>query len=296
MKKLMLFGLGAIASIAVLTSCKKDEVIPEGPKITFANGTTYKAKSTDSSYTFIANIEAAGELKEIKLFDVSDASKETQIGAPITSFNSATKHTLNNKVDLISKTGEIKVKVSVTDKKEQTNSAIFIITKYGAINFYSAKIMGAQYNNGTGSFLSTSTGTIYSKTEAKTNASLVDFVYSYRGANMLAFIAAPSDALLDATVNIKVENWTKLNSTKFKLSTLTIADFDAIEDDSKFSSVDLTATNFLDLKEGNVVYFKTEAGKLGVFKVKSINKGLTGPTDFDKYQSGSIEIDVKVQQ
>jgi len=300
MKKLMLFGLGALASISVLTSCKKDEVIPEGPKVTFVNGATYEAKAEDASYTFIASIEAAGELKEIKLFDVSNANNETQMGTTITKFDSDTKHTLNQKVDLTGKTGEIKIKVTVTDKKDQTNSSTFTIKTYkvpaGAINTYSAKIMGAQYNNGTGSFLSTSTGTIYSKTEAKTNASLVDFVYSYRGANMLAFIAAPSDALLDATLNIKVENWTKLNSTKFKLSTLTIADFDAIEDDSKFSSVDLTATNVLDLKEGNVVYFKTEAGKLGVFKVKSINKGLTGPTDFDKYQSGSIEIDVKVQQ
>jgi hypothetical protein len=35
--------------------------------------------------------------------------------------------------------------------------------------------MGAQFNNGLGSFLSTSNGTVYSQTDAKTNASLIDF-------------------------------------------------------------------------------------------------------------------------
>ena len=295
----MLFGLGALASISVLTSCKKDEVIPEGPKVTFVNGATYEAKAEDASYTFIASIEAAGELKEIKLFDVSNANNETQMGTTITKFDSDTKHTLNQKVDLTGKTGEIKIKVTVTDKKDQTNSSTFTIITYkvpaGAINTYSAKIMGAQYNDGVGSFFSTSNETVYSKTAAKTNASNVDFVYSYRGANMLAFLAAPSDTILDKTLNVKAESWSVYNSTKFKLSTISELDFDGITDDSKFIG-DFTDTKVLNLQKGNVVYFKTQGGKLGLFRVKAINKGTKWNTAINEYQDGSIEIDVKVQK
>ena len=103
---------------------------------------------------------------------------------------------------------------------------------------------------------------------------------------------------MDPTVNIKAENWTKYNSTKFKLSSLSASDFDAINDDLSFSfGESLTETNVLNLKVGNVVYFKTEAGKLGVFKVKAINVGTTlNKDDIQKYQDGSIEIDVKVQK
>ncbi len=296
MKKLMLFGLGVFASLSVLTSCKKDEVLPEGPKITFANGDKYQAVAKELKYTFIANIEAAGELKEIKLFDVSDATKETQIGTAITKFDSDTKHTLNHTIDLVGKSGEIKIKVTVTDKKDQTNSSIFIVTTYETIYKYSAKIMGAQYSKDKTSYLSTSNGFVYNKTEAKTNASSIDFVYSYRGGDYLAFIAAPSDVLLDPTVNIKAENWTKYNSTKFKLTSLSASDFDAISDDSKFSVEDFTETNVLNLKVGNVVYFKTEGGKSGVFKVTAIKEGTAGGDLVQKYQDGSIEIDVKVQK
>jgi hypothetical protein len=52
-----------------------------------------------------------------------------------------------------------------------------------------------------------------------------------------------------------------------------------------------------DLKPDNVVVFKTAGGKYGYFRVKSINVGTTtGKDDIQKYQDGSIEIDVKVQK
>ena len=291
----MLFGLGVVASLSVLTSCKKDEVVPEGPKITFANGADIQVDDTTSSYTFVANIEAAGELKEIKLFKVTEKGEE-QLGTAITSFNTKTSYVLNHKIDLVNFKGEIKIKVSVTDSKNQTNSSNFTVKKPGSISSYSAVIMAAQFNEG-GSFLSTSNGTVYKKTDVKTNASLIDLVYSYRGADMLAFIAAPSDTILDKTLNIKADAWSVYNSTKFKLSSISSQDFDLIKNDSKYSEItNLVNTKVLNLKVGNVVAFETAAGKLGYFKVKAINQGTTGANDIQKFQYGNIEIDVKVQK
>jgi hypothetical protein len=58
----------------------------------------------------------------------------------------------------------------------------------------------------------------------------------------------------------------------------------------------LSDTHVFDLKVGEVVAFKTAAGKFGFFKVKSINQGIQGGDDIQKYQDGDIEIDVKVQK
>jgi hypothetical protein len=293
MKKVLLFGLGVIASISVLTSCKKDELA--APTVSFQNAkTTYVAESVnDTVYETTITIDAPAKLETIKVFKVTDSGKTTE--RIITDFTSSTQHVFQYKF----RAG--KYEIEATDKDNQTSSAYFTFTAYtapaGEIVSYATKIMGAQYNNGVGSFLSTSNGTVYGKADAKTNATLVDFVYSYRGGNYLAFLAAPSDALLDATLNIKAENWSTYNSTKFKLSALTTTEFDAITDDSKFSAVTgLTETNVLNLQVGNVVYFKTAAGKLGVFKVKAINEGTNGGDAVQKYQDGSIEIDVKVQK
>lgn len=293
MKKLMLFGLGVIASLSVLTSCKKDELA--APTVSFQNAkTTHVAENVnDTVFETTITVDAPAKLESIKVFKVTDSGKSTE--RIITDFTSSTQHVFQYKF----RAG--KYEIEATDKDNQTTSAYFTFTGYtapaGEIISYSTKIMGAQFNNGVGSFLSTSNGTVYGKADAKTNASLVDFVYSYRGGDMLAFLAAPSDAILDATLNIKAENWTKYNSTVFKLSSLTTTEFDAITDDAKFvNTTGLTDTKVLKLQVGNVVYFKTESGKLGVFKVKAINEGTNGGDAVQKYQDGSIEIDVKVQK
>jgi hypothetical protein len=301
MKKLMLFGLGVLTSISVLTSCKKDEVTIDSPTVSFQNneiaytGTTENDLSRDITIT----VEAAGKLSIIKIYKVTDSGKTTL--KTINDFNSTTQHLFVQTFTIEKNSGVNKFEVEVTDKENNTTSKVFTFTAYsvsaGAITSYSTKIMGAQFNNGIGSFLATSNGTIYSKTDAKTNASLIDFVYSYRGGNYLAFLAAPSDALLDATVNIKAENWSVYNTTKFKASSLSSSDFDAITNDTEIATITgLTETNVLNLQVGNVVAFKTATGKLGYFKVKAINEGVAGGDAVQKYQDGSIEIDVKVQK
>jgi hypothetical protein len=294
MKKLMLFGLGVVASLSVLTSCKKDELA--APTVSFQNAkTSYEATSvTDTVFETTITVDAPAKIETIKIYKVTESGKSTE-KLISSNFTSSTQHIFQYKF----RAG--KYEIEATDNENQTTSAFFTFTAFtpqaGEIVSYSTKIMGAQFNNAVGSFLSTSNGTIYSKTDAKTNSSLIDFVYSYRGGNYLAFIAAPSDALLDPTVNIKAESWTKYNSTKFKLSTLTSNDFDAITDDSNFTfGAQLTETNVLSLNVGNIVYFKTDAGKLGVFKVKAINEGTQGGDAVQKFQDGSIEIDVKVQK
>jgi len=294
MRKIKLLSLGLVSTLFLMVSCNKNKDLA-APTIAFQNGVNSHTGASESDTVFetTITIDAPAELSIVKVFKVTASGKTTE--QTISDFTSKTQHIFQYKFT------EGNYEIEATDKNDQTTAANFTFTAYAApagdISTYSAKILGAQFNNGAGSFFSTTNGTVYSKTEAKTNASIVDFVYSYRGGSMLAFIAAPSDTILDKTLNIKAESWSTYNNTMYKASSLTSADFDAISNDAMFSGITgFTDTKILNLSVGQVVYFKTAAGKLGVFKVKAINKGTAGSNDIQLYQSGSIDIDVKVQK
>jgi hypothetical protein len=303
MKKLLLFGLGVIASLSTLTSCKKDEVVIASPTVTFLNGVKdYTAKESDTAYTFVADIEAAGEISSIKIFEVATDGGENQKES-ITKFDSDTKHSVKYTVQLANLVTSKKFKITVTDKKDVTTSAVFTITAYtkpaGAINSYTAKLLGAQYAS-TGSFFAATTGTVYTANDAKTNYDLIDLVYYYGGSTNNATIGSPKDTLIQNAHNKTVgfTTWTKYNETMFKSTTITSSEFDAITDDSKLTAL----SNFSDSHQNNlakdrVFAFKTEKGKLGFVKIIAINRNTSaGGTDQNQFQFGSIEIAVKVQK
>lgn len=292
----MLFGLGVFASLSVLTSCKKDEVLPEGPKISFANGASYSATESDTSHTIVVDVEAAGELKEIKLFDVSNENSENQIGATITKFNSDTKHTINHKIDLIGASGIIKLKVSVTDKKDQTNSSTFVLTTFSkAINSYDAVLVGGNlnYSGDFGCFYSSTNNLAYNLNNAKNNSELVDFIYAY-GPTYKAHLAAPSDKVM---VQGLAANLSTKNITTITKMALTSEQFDAISKDSELAKLTFgTDTYVKELNAGDVVAFKTVKGKIGLVKIVEIKPSTEGATDVEKYGKGTMKIQVKVQK
>ena len=302
----MLFGLGVFASLSVLTSCKKET--PAAPTITFANSeNSYFGKDIDdTSRQVTITIDAPADLSAIKIFKVTDAGKSTE--KLISDFPSKTQHVFTYTFSILPNSGINKFEVEVTDKENQTTSSYFTFTAYtkaaGDITSYGVKIMGAQFNNGLGSFLSATNGTVYSSADAKTNASLIDFAYCYRGVTSdvtyKAVIGAPSDDAIKTghSGTTGFSSWSTYNTTMFKVSSLSASDFDAINNDSQMTAITgLTDTHVFDLKENDVVAFKTAAGKYGFFKVKAINVGTTlGKDDIQKYQDGSIEIDVKVQK
>jgi hypothetical protein len=130
MKKLLLFGLGVIASLSTLTSCKKDEVVVAPPTITFLNGVNqYTASASDLNYTFVADVVADGEIASIKIFEVKTDGTEIQ-DSLITKFDSDTKHAVKYTVKLADVVTSKKFKITVTDKKDVTTSAVFTITAF----------------------------------------------------------------------------------------------------------------------------------------------------------------------
>lgn len=158
----------------------------------------------------------------------------------------------------------------------------------GEINTYSAILMGGQLNANLGSFLATTTGTVYQLADAKTHASAVDILYFY-GTTKAATLASPDDADAATVSDLDLGNFSKLNATRFGTSTLSSSDFAAITDDTDIANISgLSATKANNLSANTVLSFKTEAGKIGLILVKEI----TGTTGADR----AIKIDVKVQK
>jgi hypothetical protein len=186
-------------------------------------------------------------------------------------------------------------KFIVTDNNDLTASKSFTITVEqtgGPIKSWTTTLGSHQSN--TGSSFASITGEVFQMTEAKANSTLIDFMYYY-GASNLATIAAPDDA--DAatvfTGTAALSTWTTKNSTRFKTTSLTAANFDAIADDLLIVS---NATGASDTDEnqlavGNVIAFMTDAdkaggSKMGLIKITTINTGA----------GGSMVIAVKVQE
>ena len=309
MKKLLLFGLGVIASISTLTSCKKDEVAIASPTVTFLNGVKdYPAKESDTAYTFVADVEAAGEISSIKIFEVATDGGENQKES-ITKFDSDTKHSVKYTVQLANLVTSKKFKITVTDKKDVTTSAVFTITPFtkpaGAIEEFKATLLGSQYAK-EGSFFSTTNGSVYTVANSAASSSLIDLIYYYSGDGTVgqstsgngATIGGADDTNILGVYN-GISSWSTKNKTRFTTlsPSVSVSEFDALNDDSKIAVIsDFNETKKIGLAEGNIIAFKTAAGKKGLVKINKLTKGLNTVTNKDDYQFGTIEIVVKVQK
>lgn len=161
---------------------------------------------------------------------------------------------------------------------------------------YEAKIMGGQTNSTLGSFYSISEDSVYFKAGTDLNPEKIDFIY-YFGLNSgdSSVITAPSDPVFnlpsDQTPFTSVKSWTVKNNTNFLKLSLSSNTFVDMKNDSLLGTEldsNVVATKITKLKIGDIVGFKTAAGKLGAYKVRAINNanGLVR----------SITIDVKVQE
>jgi hypothetical protein len=192
--------------------------------------------------------------------------------------------------------GDYVYSFTVTDKNDLTANKSFTITVEqtgGPIKSWTATL-GA-HQAAAGSSFASITGDVYQMDDAKTNSTLIDFLYFY-GAINHATIAAPDDATA-ATVFNNVNNglstWSTKNSTRFKTTSLTAENFDAIADDLLLVSNATGASDSYknELAVGDVIAFVTDADKTGGAKM-----GLIKIVSITPEANGSMQIAVKVQE
>ncbi|MBP7461668.1 MAG: hypothetical protein KBA26_10305 [Candidatus Delongbacteria bacterium] len=269
-----------------LMVCSSDE--DEDPTITgfTANGqSAYEGNHAGGStvnFEFIAG-KGSKELKSYKVQQQISGNVTTLVQNDITGDPSTKAITYSYTVPTSATAGStITLVFTVKDEDANEVSKTYTITVSTATaDFYSYSITLGAHENVTGSFYCAlgETGTVYTLSTAKTNASSVDLVYYYGATNKSA-MAAPSDASLDAFTSLNVTTWATRNATKLhKVS----GKFDSAATSTAIQNayVESSASGLvINLAVNEEVAFKTVSGRYGVLKIASIDTGTAGKIVF----------------
>ncbi len=300
MKKLnYLLAFVLITSVSIITSCSKDSTNTDVlPTISFTGGTGYTSAD--------ATLAAGADIK-VGISAFSNSSTKTKLNhfkvvrtfnnVPFTALDSTLTATDAFNITLSSyaypEAGTERWTFTITDKDGQSAEIAFNITTTaasGPISSYTSTILGSYANPTLGSSFASADGTVYLLADAKTNSAKIDWMYYY-GATNFATLASPGDATVTQVFagSNGPASWSVRNDTKFaKVSLPTGTTWDAITNDAAIIAL---ASGISDTKEtaltvGQILAFKTAAGKMGLIRIDAIS----GTTD------GTITYAAKVQQ
>lgn len=305
-KTIQIIAIAAFTVSIMATSCSKDETtttILGVPSISLTD--SFGTNTIDTTNFFVkpfmkfsASPSAGTTLDSAKL--------EIKVnGVPYTAdefmeLDSTEKKGMENTIPVSAFTSKLPLNVgntltfifSVKDSKKQVKSStlVYTVIKDNGIVASTEIELGAQSNTtipykflGLANNFTTYTAGISGT--AKSNSGNIDFVYYYGPTDKNTF-AAPSN-LDGAKVvwNSEINMWPKQNRTKFKVSTLTIGEFDSIKNNTKkddvFANIDFatgTTDKVTSIAVGNVYAFQTASGVKGLAKFTSISNDNTGST------------------
>jgi hypothetical protein len=286
--------LVVVASIATLgffsTSCKKDASV--APTITLSANCVKDAAtiSLGDSITIEFTVTADNKLKTVEIIDDSSKTVKsfTDVTAALYTYKFAPKSV-----------GSKKYNINVTDSKDlKATSTLSITVEALSYNAYTTTLLYAPTADKTSkTFFSSTTGTTYDVTGFSSNSATIDFGYFY-GASNHATLASASDYLTTAYDIATLYPSATKNVTTFAKATVTYASITKSADIASAYTTGTLATDGSNpaggatrvklLAAGNVIAFKTAAGKYGVANVVA-----TSGTDA---AGGSITLDVKVQK
>lgn len=272
-----------------LFSCKSDEPSPEARILVTPESSTIEIGQTA---LFQYSVDSKINLKEIKI-----STKDKILQTITTNFLTPTKHEgefdLTGKRTEIGKIIEITIDAMDTDNNSTKRTVLVKVNDASTLLVFKeyTVTLGAQANTEKGSFLDVNAGESYNLEDAKVNGTKLQLVYGY-DQNKKAIIGSPNDATIN-TLFTDTENglqtWTFKNQNRFKATTLTKADYDAITDgriireaysegtkpantDGEFDY----ASQINNLTRGSIFLFQTTAGKEGLVYVSEVTQGGTG--------------------
>ncbi len=270
------FGLFLLSTLFIastfLTSCSKDDDPVVGfPSIDFKGGAdyTFEDVTITTNDDILVGINAAmhnetkKKLTHFKLELVSDNSSVTLVDSSFSADNFSADYMIS-----FSETGQLTLNAKITDEDNRSDEASFQITvEEGGVKVKkNADVTLGSWNDAIGSFYDTQNEAVYTISAAKENQETVDFIF-FKGATNQNTFAAPDDEDVNTIETFQLNDWTVKNETRFMLSDMTAAEFDAIGEYHIFPEFTGTGSRINNLENGDVVYFRTEAGKHGYIKV-----------------------------
>lgn len=269
----------SIASLAVLSSCKKDDANAEvtdvkvevtaSPSIPVENGivtlTVTCTGNTDNNLKSISVSRTGGSLADKVVLSTSLTGTSTT----------------KTIVDTIG-SGSFTYTVAVTGAKGSPATKTIIVTTRSlpkAVDVTNAIPLFGQ-TNGAGTnanFMQLTAPHAAWGTDAFTaNKAKMDLAFFY-GATNKATLTSPTDATMQGLYSGSGISWTGVNATLLYKTSMTTAAFDAIaasNTDSLITSMAAGVTTWGSsinlLAQGNVILFKTSANKLGLIKVDNL--------------------------
>lgn len=293
MKKLLIFCGMILFTGLMFTSCTKEEEEPGLPTVAFNQIAGYVTENTSAAYGdtlrfgIILQGNGTDNLVKFEIMANGISVLDSTINTPAFTFDFYTIKGIN---------AEDIWKFSATDiagnKKEET---ITITGAFGELDSYVTVLMGAQDNTEVQSFLSLDnhSATRYFQAEAFSNQEKIDmfcfFENTATSQNLMA-LASPGTGITGIFEGAtSPENYTTKNLTWFVKTSLTAAQFDAVQNDAVVLDSYDTDNDFRKAKlltAGDVYCFKLQNGKYGLLKVIAV----TGE------ETGTLEIAIKVQK
>jgi hypothetical protein len=274
MKMNRLFLILAVAIATAFTSCKKDDdIVNPEPSIDFKGGANYTATDVTINageqilvgFNAAYNPDTEENLTNFKVVLTSNNVSQTLIDSTINTASYSTDINIT-----FPEAGSARLEATITDEAGRTDAVSFNITIDEAgvkVVKYSDITLGS-WNDAIGSFYAANENEIYTVSQAFNNQAKVDFIF-YKGVQNMNTISAPDDADLSEITTFNMADWTIKNETRFVMTSMTAAEFDAIGDYYSFTEFgqNTTTSKVVDLENGAVVQFRTQDGDYGLIKV-----------------------------
>ena len=320
MKKLFknLLFFSVIGSAAFLYSCGgDDEVLPTAPSVEVevegvdVTGTAISAVEGETA-TFTITVNAAGGFNTLNVTPIIDgttgavqAIPRTAANVTLTEENTVAVIGLDYTFDAEDVGKDIEWEFEAVDDSDQTGMATITATVEAApvaVVAHTETLIGGQLNASLGSFYNSLDNEVYTYAQTRDAESAnVDFLFFYGDINQYA-IAALDDADANTAfssalgvTNVLTTAIATRNSTKFKVTTVTAAQFDAIENVAELEAaiggdVAADASKVASLEAGDVFAFTLVEAR-GALKglVKVVGTAGTSGTN------RAITIQVKIQ-
>lgn len=281
MKKFkFLFAALILSAGAFVSSCTDDTTETDpGPSLTLKGGAGY---TSDDATVLVGSSITVGvvggkssvsgnKLTRFKFILTSNNVANTLVDTVLNadSFNWETE------IEFVSEVNG-RFSFELTDKGGmKTEKGFNIIAQGPETKKFSGIALGSHNDNTLPSFFSTLDGNVYFVGQTNNSATiqgLVDLVFIKNTPTYPAvgnIITSPDDEVAATAPNLKLNDWTVRNQTRFNTTSITAAQFDAIGDHYVFPAFNLLqqTSRTSALAVGNVVLFKTSTGKVGLIKI-----------------------------
>lgn len=293
MKRLLILCGFALMSGFLLSSCSKDEDEPVPPTVAFNQQSGFITGDVTAAYGDTLNfgiILQSNGTDNIVKFEIK-ANGQTLLDSTINTqsftYNFYTIKGISDQEIWAFTATDI-----AGNKKEET---ITITGAFGQINSYTTILVGAQDNVATESFLSFSNNeaTKYFQAQAFQNQDKIDIFCFFENTathqNMMSLGSPGSNINGVFTGASSPDNYTTKNLTRFYKTTITAAQFDAIQNDAVLLdayNADEARKKASVLAAGEVYAIKIQSGLTGLIKVIAVSGE----------EAGTLEIAVKIQK